>query len=217
MKGCRGCSRLSSDRKYAGLLSSPAQEHMNKTTGHGTSNAIGPAILELATLVEQNPTPDRVAAKLAKLLKVQRTEVALLRVEDSLLKFIHPAELRCAGAIPLSSNAVAARTAATRTSLLSNNFLQVKHVNLFETVKLAADDSGTEMVEAPPIQKLLSVPIQRETNGPVKGVVQISRKGLDSSLAGPDFTTSDLRILEQIAPILAKMSFMELSPIVAKP
>lgn len=183
---------------------------MNKTTGRGQSQPVEPKVLELASLVEQDPTPDRVAVKLAKLLKVQRTEVALLRVEDSLLKFIHPAELRCAGAIPLSSNAVAARTAATRTSLLSNNFLQVKHVNLFETVKLAADASGTEMIETPPIQKLISVPIQREKDGPVLGVIQISRKGLDSRLAGPDFTTSDLKVLEQVAPILAEMSFMQL-------
>ena len=76
---------------------------------------------ELEKLVNQQPTPDRAAAKLAKLLKVQRTEVALLRVQDGMLKFIYPAELRTAGAIPVSSNAVAARTVTTCTSLMSNS------------------------------------------------------------------------------------------------
>ena len=42
---------------------------------------------DLEKLVSQEPTPDRAAAKLAKLLKVQRTEVALLRVDRGLLSF----------------------------------------------------------------------------------------------------------------------------------
>jgi hypothetical protein len=41
------------------------------------------------------------------------------------------------------------------------------------------------------------------------GVVQISRKGLDASLAGADFTSEDLRQLEQAAEILARMPFMQ--------
>jgi GAF domain-containing protein len=174
----------------------------------GEPKASGPNLSELLKLVAESPTPDRIATKIAKLLNVQRTEVAFLRVENTLLKFLHPPELRAAGAIPLSSNAVAARTAVTRTSLLSNNFLRVKHVNLFETVKLASDSCGTEFIETTPIQKLVSVPIESE-NGEVLGVVQVSRKGLDVRLAGPDFTTNELKLLEQIAPILAQMPFMD--------
>ena len=40
------------------------------------------------------------------------------------------------------------------------------------------------------------------------GVVQVSRKGLDPSLAGADFTGEDLKLLEQAAAVLARMPFM---------
>jgi hypothetical protein len=41
------------------------------------------------------------------------------------------------------------------------------------------------------------------------GVVQISRKGLDGSTAGADFTNTDLKQLEEAAEILARMPFMQ--------
>ena len=162
---------------------------------------------ELEKLVSQEPTPDRAAAKLAKLLKVQRTEVALLRVDRGLLKFLYPAELRTAGAIPVSSNAVAARTVTTRTSLLSNTFVRIKHVSLFESVRLGNGSEGNEVVDPTPIQKLMSVPVQND-QGIVLGVIQISRKGLDASAAGPDFTNEELHHLERSAGIIARMPFM---------
>lgn len=163
---------------------------------------------ELEKLLGQEPTPDRAAAKLAKLLKVQRNEVALLRAEQGLLKFLHPAELRTAGAIPVSSNAVAARTFTTRASLLSNNFVTMKHVSLFESVRLAPspDDSSTSDVR--PIQKLMSAPIQHPETLSILGVIQISRKGLDPAGAGPDFTNEELRLLERASAIIAQMEFM---------
>jgi len=43
----------------------------------------------------------------------------------------------------------------------------------------------------------------------VFGVVQVSRKGLDASLAGPDFTGEDLKLLEKAATVLARMPFMQ--------
>jgi putative methionine-R-sulfoxide reductase with GAF domain len=52
----------------------------------------------------------------------------------------------------------------------------------------------------------MSVPVAHE--GQVMGVVQISRKGLDSSLAGADFSGEDLKQLEKAAEILARMPFM---------
>ena len=41
------------------------------------------------------------------------------------------------------------------------------------------------------------------------GVVQVSRKGLDASIAGADFTGEDLKLLEQAAAVLARMPFMQ--------
>jgi hypothetical protein len=104
---------------------------------------------------------------------------------------------------------VAARTAATRSPLLSNTFMRVKHVSLFEAVRLGAEaDEDDRSQEQMPIQKIMSVPVA-PAGGNVIGVVQISRKGLDTSGAGADFTNADLKQLEQAAEILARMPFMQ--------
>jgi hypothetical protein len=158
-------------------------------------------------MLADSPGADQVCLKLAQILHVHQNEVALLRLEKSTLRFVFPPELRAAGTIPLSSPAVAARTAATGTSLLSNTFARVRHVSLFESVRLATVSEG-EGPEQLPIQKIMSVPVTRE-EGDVLGVVQISRKGVDASLAGEDFTTDDLNLLEQAATVLARMPFME--------
>jgi hypothetical protein len=162
---------------------------------------------ELQRMFEDCPSPQRVCHKLAQLMKVQRNEVALFRLEKNSLRFLFPVELRAAGAIPLSGSAVAARTAATRAPLLSNSFARVKHVSLFESIKLgaSADEQGNEQL---PIQKIISVPVIDEKNN-VVGVVQVSRKGLDPSLAGIDFTSDDLKQLERAAEIIGRMSFMQ--------
>jgi hypothetical protein len=54
----------------------------------------------------------------------------------------------------------------------------------------------------------MSVPVS-QSDGKVVGVIQVSRKGLDSSLAGSDFTGDDLKRLEQAATVLARMPFMD--------
>src|SRR5450755_2052431 len=154
-------------------------------------------VSELESMVSTSPSSDRVCLKLAQILRVRRGEVALLRLEKGSLRFIFPPELRSAGVLPLSGSAVAARTAATRTPLLSNTFMRVKHVSLFEAVKLG-DVEEDRTLEQMPIQKIMSVPVA-DSGGEVMGVVQISRKGLDASVSGADFTSEDLRQLEQAA------------------
>jgi GAF domain-containing protein len=166
-----------------------------------------PATLEdLERMLPECPNAETVCLKVAQFLGVHRDEVALLRREKNSLRFVFPPELRAAGALPLSGSAVAARTAASRTPSLSNSFARVKHVRLFELVKLAAveDDISQQM----PIQKIMSVPLL-SSQGSVVGVVQVSRKGPDASLAGADFTGDDLKRLGKAAEILARMSFMQ--------
>ena len=165
------------------------------------------SVRDLESMVSESPSSDRVCLKLAQALHVRRSEVALLRLEKGSLRFIFPPELRSAGVLPLTGSAVAARTAATRTALLSNAFMRVKHVSLFEAVKLGAGDEDRSQ-EQMPIQKIMSVPVMR-SGGNVVGVVQVSRKGLDASLAGTDFTGEDLKQLERAAEILARMPFMQ--------
>ena len=164
-------------------------------------------LADLERLASEQPSPERACAKLAHVLQVRRGEIALMRLEKNSLRFVYPAELRSAGVLPLSGSAVAARTAATRTPLLSNAFMRVKHVSLFEAVKLTGgeEDRSTEQM---PIQKIMSVPVVSK-DGTVMGVVQVSRKGLDASLAGPDFSAEDLKQLERASEILARMPFMK--------
>src|ERR1700685_827727 len=114
------------------------------------------SVSELANMVQDSPSVDRVCIKLAQILRVGRHEVALFRLENGSLRFIYPPELRSAGALPLGGSAVAARTAATRTSLLSNTFMRVKHVSLFEAVKLGAEEEDRSQDQMP-IQKIMSV------------------------------------------------------------
>jgi GAF domain-containing protein len=135
---------------------------------------------------------------LAKIFRVQYTEVALLRLEGDLLHFVFPDYLRTSGAIPLSSKAVAAHTALSKKAEIFNNFARVKHASIFETIK--PDDSAEPAVPSP-IQKLMSVPIL-DRDSVVVGVIQISRKGLDPKFA-QDFSREDLHDLELAAGLLA--------------
>jgi hypothetical protein len=165
-------------------------------------------VSELERMLSELPSSDRACLKLAQILHVRRNEVALLRLEKGSLRFIFPPELRSAGVLPLTGSAVAARTAATRAPLLSNTFMRVRHVSLFEAVKLGTlSDEEDRSQEQMPIQKIMSVPVLGSEN--IMGVVQVSRKGLDASLAGADFTGEDLKQLEQAAEILARMPFMQ--------
>ena len=181
--------------------------HSKPGSGAAPAKEKAASITELERMIADSPAPERVCLKLAQILLVERNEVALLRLENGSLRFIYPAELRSAGAIPLSGSAVAARTAATRTPLLSNAFARVKHVSLFETVKLGAGEES-ERMEQMPIQKIISVPVI-DKEGDVVGVAQLSRKGLDSTLAGVDFTGEDLKQLERAAEVIARMPFMQ--------
>ena len=181
---------------------------MSSTSNQGfAAKAAKASVSDLERMVSESPSSDRVCLKLAQALHVRRSEVALLRLEKGSLRFIFPPELRSAGVLPLTGSAVAARTAATRTPLLSNAFTRVKHVSLFEAVKLGAEEEDRSQ-EQMPIQKIMSVPVVR-SEGNVMGVVQVSRKGLDASLAGADFTGEDLKRLERAAEILARMPFMQ--------
>src|SRR5258707_644581 len=133
---------------------------MSSTSNQGSAaKAAKTSLSELESMISESPSSDRVCLKLAQILHVRRSEVALLRLEKGSLKFIFPPELRAAGVLPLSGSAVAARTASTRTPLLSNNFMRVKHVSLFEAVKLGAETTEDQSQEQMPIQKIMSVPV----------------------------------------------------------
>jgi hypothetical protein len=189
------------------MKATPMSSTGNQGSAAKAAKATKAGVSELESMLSESPSSDRVCLKLAQILQVRRSEVALMRLEKGSLRFVFPPELRSAGVLPLTGSAVAARTAATRTPLLSNAFMRVKHVSLFEAVKLGAETEDRSQ-EQMPIQKIMSVPVA-PSGGNVMGVVQVSRKGLDASLAGADFTSEDLKQLEQAAEILSRMPFMQ--------
>src|SRR5579863_9126894 len=134
-------------------------------------------LIQLGSVLEEGVTAIDVSVVLAKVFRVQHAEVALLRLDGGLLKFILPEHLRTTGAIPISSKAVAAHTALSKKPEIFNNFARVKHASIFETIKpIVVEDDPPQ--PPPPIQKLMSVPILDHESS-VLGVVQVSRKGLD--------------------------------------
>lgn len=168
-----------------------------------------PSFEELQGLLDIDPpTPAAICEEIAKIFEVRPTEVGLLAVDGDFLKFVFPVELQAAGVIPLSSSAVAARSAAAKQAVLFNRFPHVPHHTVFEQIKLNDTKPLSELPD--PIQKLMSAPIVGE-DGLVMGVVQVCRKGMTPGIAGADFTGADLRLLERVARRVA-MVMAEFAP-----
>jgi hypothetical protein len=163
-------------------------------------------LLPLGSVLSEGVTPLDVSLVLAKVFQVQYAEVALLKLEGGLLKFIFPEHLRTTGAIPISSKAVAAHTALSKKAEIFNNFARVKHASIFETIKPAGAEDDISIPPSP-IQKLMSVPIL-DSQSTVLGVLQISRKGLDPRFT-KDFSREDLHDLELAAGVLASSPVMQ--------
>jgi transcriptional regulator with GAF, ATPase, and Fis domain len=150
---------------------------------------------------------DRIVGELAKVFTVHADEVAILRLEKTNLRFVHPAKLANVGSIPLNTTtSVAARTASTKRAEAINNFAQTKHASIFESVELGAKQQHIagqkDEKHTSPIQKLMTVPVV--SPGGVLGVVQVCRKGKSAPEAGADFSPADLQRLVAIATALVK-------------
>ena len=154
----------------------------------------------LKNLLRENKcTPTRVCSEIASLFCVATSAVGLLQLEGRILTFLFPPELRAAGSIPLSSSAIAARTAMSRTAECFNNFAQVRHHSIFEFIKIGNEPNASSQV----IQKLMSAPVIGAEE--VLGVLQVSRKGVSPGAAGPDFDAGDLARLEEAAKEIGKV------------
>lgn len=132
-------------------------------------------------------------SRLAERFRVRLQEVALLRIEGAFLRFLFPAELRWGGDIPVSSSALAARTARERRPQMSNAFALAPHWRLFERIR--TECAAGQLPQ--PIQKIMSVPAV-DTSNVLTGVIQVSRKGDTSEAAGPDFQFSELVLLQKL-------------------
>ena len=161
----------------------------------------------LESALAQADTPEKFRTAISKFFGVRPNEVALLRLEKGLLKFVFPDQLKTAGSIPVSSSSsVAAHTASTKKTELFNTFAKVKHARVFETVRLGTTEESDHS-EQTSIQKLMSAPIL-DPQKKVLGVIQICRKGFELATSGPDFTLDDLQQLEAAARIMANLPFL---------
>ena len=106
---------------------------MTQNNDHGMMEEIvlPEHLLPLGSVLGQGVSALDLCMVLAKIFRVQYTEVALLRLEGGLLRFVFPEYLRTTGAIPLSSKAVAAHTALSKKAEIFNNFARVKHASIF--------------------------------------------------------------------------------------
>jgi hypothetical protein len=141
----------------------------------------------------------QVAEEIGRTFGVQPDEVAVMELVPSgkWLKFVLPDKLRQVGTIPLTSTvALAARTARERRADIVNNFALARHASVFEGVPIGRRTGQS-------IQKIMSAPILR--GDLIIGVVQISRKALSLSDAGPDFTAKDLTELRGLNNILGRL------------
>jgi GAF domain-containing protein len=198
---CEEQADLCSNKSFATLMHNDEQAKNSEIE----EISLPENLLPLGSILGQGVTPMDACMVLAKVFRVQYTEVALLRLEGGLLRFIFPEHLRTSGSIPISSSAVAAHTALSKKAEIFNNFARVKHASIFEAVKPTGADSAEPSAPAP-IQKLMSVPIMDQDSN-VLGVIQISRKGADSRFA-PDFSRDDLHDLEIAADLLANSSVL---------
>jgi len=137
-----------------------------------------------------------IAERIAKNLGVKPDEVALMGVSNRWrhLHFLIPESLKHVGFIPLSStSAIAARTARESRPDIINNLAGIRHATVFEGVKIGGETSEI-------IQKMISAPIL--SGDKVVGVIQVSRKGANPSVAGPDFSADDLgKVLALCKPL----------------
>jgi hypothetical protein len=148
----------------------------------------------------------RLADALAGEFGVRSDEVAVLRVVDGSLVFLHPEKLTKVGSIPLSSvSSIAAASVTNRRAQVFNNFTQTRHTSIFEAVDLS--NSGMKLDErlrTSTIQKLMTAPVV--SGSTPLGVLEICRKGPSDRAAGPDFSAKDLQkligIASKIAPLL---------------
>lgn len=166
--------------------------------------------IELGNMIAQPDSPERfsqaiasLAATLMRIFSLEDTEVAVFlgNAEKTFLSFAYPPYLVDAGIIPVTSaDAVVAQIFRMGRPVIENNFMQQKHLSIFETVKAPGKTIH-------PICKLLGVLLGEGSER--IGVIQLSRRAPSYADAGPDFTPMDLERLKQVAretaPYLVKL------------
>lgn len=146
---------------------------------------------------------DDIAAFFYENLKLDENEVAILLANDekTILSFAYPEYLVNAGMIPINSTeAIAANVFRTGRGFIENNLQQQKHLSIFQIIK--TPDQKIKL-----IWKMAGCLIS--VGNEKLGVLEISRRAVNFSEAGPDFGFTDLEFMEKgmakLAPLLKKV------------
>jgi hypothetical protein len=148
---------------------------------------------------------DRIVKTVSQQFSCKQDEVAILLVsaDGKHLRFVAPRPFSDLGSIPLTKrDSIAVGVFAKRAGEVTNNVPMVKHVSFFETIKLRD--------KIVPIQKMVTTPIFLK--GQPIGIVQVSRKGESPRDAGPDFTTADLRRVQEMFESISSYLFSARPP-----
>ena len=165
---------------------------------------------ELGGMMSMPDSPERftgminaLAGALRRMFSLDETELAIFlsNAEKTFLSFAYPPYLVDAGIIPVTSaDAVVSQIFRMGRPVMENNFMQQKHLSIFETVKVPGKTIH-------PICKMLGVSLGEGTER--IGVIELSRRAPSYSEAGPDFSTMDMERLKQalreVTPYLIKL------------
>ncbi len=147
---------------------------------------------------------DMLSSFLQDVFKVEDDEVTIFVTDkkESLLSFVKPDYLREAGIIPMTSqDSFAVQSLLNAKAKVINNLKKKRPSSIFELVKNPNKPNY-------PVQKLMVVPLLLK--GKKLGVIEILKKAMSSSEAGPDFTEEDLKQLVEIAKeIVTYFSFFK--------
>lgn len=144
-----------------------------------------------------------IAAYFYENLKLDTNEVAILLANDekTILSFAFPEYLVNAGMIPVNSTeAIAANVFRTGRAFIENNLQQQKHLSIFQIIR--TPDQKIKL-----IWKMAGCLIS--LGNEKIGVLELSRRAVNFSEAGPDFSFKELDFMEKsaakLAPILKKV------------
>lgn len=139
-----------------------------------------------------------VSAAVSRALDLGPDELAILILSPDrlMVRFVYPPELaEGSNTFPVTVVSLANHVIMTRRSLLSNAVREIRHLAFYERIRIR-ERSPLE------IQKLLVVPV-KGSDGQVRGVIEVSRRGKTRAEAGRDFRLQDQQVLEQLAALAA--------------
>ena len=141
---------------------------------------------------------EAVSATVSSAFGLSPDELAILLLSSDrvMVRFVYPPEMAVSSnTFPVTVLALANYVIKSGRSLLSNAVREIRHLAFYERVRIQGQSPRV-------IQKLLVVAF-KGSDGQVKGVIEVSRRGESREAAGQDFRPEDQQVLEQLAALAA--------------